>query len=87
MWQSKDTSHNFLDASGTLITSYSSFKVDQSAYKFGNKMYHFVYNPIDQKIYWESISTVFNKGLQKLTYKTKKNLFENTWNVIEYDKD
>ncbi|MBO9702255.1 MAG: SH3 domain-containing protein [Sporocytophaga sp.] len=77
-----------LDDSGILITSYSAFKNGewrQSIY--GRKSYHFVYNPTDQKIYWDSVSTIFDKGPQKLTFKSKKVLFENTWKFTEYENE
>jgi hypothetical protein len=76
-----------LDSTGFLITCYSikDNQSDQNA--FGRKMYHFVYNPNDQKVYWESVSTIFNQGLQKQIFKTKKVLFENTWNHIENDNE
>jgi uncharacterized protein YgiM (DUF1202 family) len=75
-----------LDDSGILITSYSSFQAEEWDHsQLGRKMYHFVYNPTDQMIYWESISAVFNQGLRKQTFKTKKVLFEDAWNLKEYD--
>ncbi len=67
--------------SSLIVTSYSGGKKndDYSMSGLDRKIYNFIYNSTDQKIYWESISTVNEKGLKKSTFITKKILFKDAW--------
>ncbi|MFZ4797513.1 MAG: SH3 domain-containing protein [Bacteroidia bacterium] len=51
----------------------------------GRKIYTFIYHSNDKKIYWESLSTLNEKGLKKSTFKTKKILFKDAWS-FDFDE-
>ncbi len=75
-----------LNKSNILITSYYDTGEQvgyQEIHRLGRKLYNFVYHPTDQKIYWESVSTIDANGLRKSTFKTKKISFENTWSFSD----
>lgn len=79
----------YLDASGiTVVVYFEPIPVEDyyDMKRFGRKIYHFTYHTNDQKIYWESFSSVTETGLDKSLFKTKKILFKDAWSYT-YEED